>query len=169
MNKIEASLPVLIGLKFLEYLNDLEDKKFADEELSKDVDALRSRLVIAYQSLNSFDEYYSEVKSGNLEWSPPHKSELFWKDNASRLLDHNCEVLKLLSGLLNSSSDPAILSIALHDINMFLAHYSLSVRVIDTIGIKSRVMMLISHENSDVRYNALSAMQTYMKRQLNQS
>jgi V-type H+-transporting ATPase subunit H len=43
---------------------------------------------------SSFDEYSSEVKSGRLEWSPVHKSEKFWHENASRLNEKNFELLK---------------------------------------------------------------------------
>lgn len=44
--------------------------------------------------LSSFDEYSSELKSGRLEWSPVHKSEKFWRENAVRLNEKNYELLK---------------------------------------------------------------------------
>lgn len=43
---------------------------------------------------SSFDEYSSELKSGRLEWSPVHKSEKFWRENAARLNEKNYELLK---------------------------------------------------------------------------
>lgn len=43
---------------------------------------------------SSFDEYSSELKSGRLEWSPVHKSEKFWRENAVRLNEKNYELLK---------------------------------------------------------------------------
>ena len=43
---------------------------------------------------SSFDEYSSEVKSGRLEWSPVHKSERFWRENAIRLNENNYSLLK---------------------------------------------------------------------------
>ena len=48
---------------------------------------------------SSFDEYSSEVKSGRLEWSPVHKSEKFWHENAARLNEKNFELLKYVSSL----------------------------------------------------------------------
>ncbi len=45
-------------------------------------------------SCSSFDEYSSELKSGRLEWSPVHKSEKFWRENAVRLNEKNYELLK---------------------------------------------------------------------------
>jgi len=34
------------------------------------------------------------VKSGRLEWSPVHRSEKFWHENAARLNEKNFELLK---------------------------------------------------------------------------
>lgn len=57
----------------------------------------RKRLPIDSMSFSvhsSFDEYSSELKSGRLEWSPVHKSEKFWRENAVRLNEKNYELLK---------------------------------------------------------------------------
>ena len=43
---------------------------------------------------STFDEYASEVRSGKLEWSPPHLSEQFWKQNAGRLNEKDFELLR---------------------------------------------------------------------------
>ena len=45
-------------------------------------------------AFSSFDEYSTELKSGRLEWSPVHKSEKFWRENAGRLNEKNYELLK---------------------------------------------------------------------------
>lgn len=42
----------------------------------------------------TYDEYSSELTSGHLSWTPVHESELFWKENASKLNDKNYEQLK---------------------------------------------------------------------------
>lgn len=53
------------------------------------------RFIYSYILINSsFDEYSSELKSGRLEWSPVHKSEKFWRENAVRLNEKNYELLK---------------------------------------------------------------------------
>lgn len=31
---------------------------------------------------SSFEMYKKEIMSGNLDWTPVHKSERFWKENA---------------------------------------------------------------------------------------
>ena len=42
----------------------------------------------------TYDEYTSELASGHLSWSPVHESELFWKENATKLNDKDYEQLK---------------------------------------------------------------------------
>ena len=49
---------------------------------------------VVFVHFSSFDEYTTEVKSGRLEWSPVHKSERFWRENAARLNEKNYELLK---------------------------------------------------------------------------
>ena len=72
---------------------------------------------------SSFDEYSSEVKSGRLEWSPVHRSDRFWRENAGRLNDKNYELLKILIHLLETSKDPLVLCVANHDIGEYVRHY----------------------------------------------
>jgi V-type H+-transporting ATPase subunit H len=52
---------------------------------------------------SSYDEYVTEIRSGRLEWSPVHRSEKFWRENADRLNEKNYELLKILIHLLESS------------------------------------------------------------------
>ena len=65
-----------------------------------DLSGFRIELASIHANVNfctftsSFDEYSTEVKSGRLEWSPVHKSEKFWRENAARLNEKNYELLK---------------------------------------------------------------------------
>lgn len=80
--------------------------------------------IIAYEtSFSSYDEYVTEVRSGRLEWSPVHRSEKFWRENADRLNEKNYELLKILIHLLESSQDPLILSVASFDLGEYVRHY----------------------------------------------
>ncbi|PJF16840.1 V-type proton ATPase subunit H-like protein [Paramicrosporidium saccamoebae] len=156
------AVPVMVGAKVLEYLESIAEGKIADEEVSLDVSVLKDELMRAYQSLNSFDEYASELKSGKLEWSPPHKSELFWRDNAPRLAENNLELLKILGRLLEPSNNPQVLAIAAGDIGMYVSFHAVGRQNLDKLGIKQKIMSLISHPDSEVRFQALSSMQKYM-------
>jgi hypothetical protein len=90
----EAILPILIGSRAYDFVMNCVKKNYADQDLNEDLHYVSGELEQAIQKLSTFDEYSSEVKSGNLEWTPPHKSLLFWKDNASRLNDNNGELLR---------------------------------------------------------------------------
>ena len=43
---------------------------------------------------STYDEYRSELLSGHLSWTPVHESDLFWKENATKLNDKDHELLK---------------------------------------------------------------------------
>ena len=45
-------------------------------------------------SPRTYDEYSSELVSGHLSWTPVHDSELFWKENATKLNDKDYAQLK---------------------------------------------------------------------------
>lgn len=87
-------LPVLIGSRALEFITNCVKKNFTDPDLSVDLHHVLEELERAITKLTTFDEYANEVKSGILDWTPPHKSILFWKDNASRLHENHGELLK---------------------------------------------------------------------------
>jgi len=72
---------------------------------------------------SSFDGYETEVKSGQLEWSPVHRSVQFWQENAPRLNEKNHELLRILIHLLEISRDPLVLCVASFDVGEYLRHY----------------------------------------------
>ncbi|KAK9685953.1 H(+)-transporting V1 sector ATPase subunit H, partial [Basidiobolus ranarum] len=107
-------------------------------------------------------EYVSELDSGKLSWSPPHQSEQFWVQNSSRLNENDYELLRRLGRLLVTSSDPLVLAVGAHDVGQYVKHFANGKKVIQDIGTKQRIMELMVHENSDVRYQALLAVQKLM-------
>ena len=84
----------MVQCKVLKQLQLLEGRKFDDPDITEDIEYLNEHLQNSVQDLSSFDEYSTEVKSGRLEWSPVHKSERFWRENAGRLNEHNYQLLK---------------------------------------------------------------------------
>ena len=68
-----------------------EDLQFIKEELGKSLVNLTYLLLFNYRT---FDVYEAEIKSGNLEWSPTHLSDNFWKTHASKLNDNDHELLR---------------------------------------------------------------------------
>jgi len=84
---------------------------------------------------------------------------MFWKENATKLNDNNYQQLKLLVGLLENSQDPLVLAVASHDIGQYVKHYERGKKILTDFGAKTRVMELMSHGDSDVRYHALISVQ----------
>ncbi|MBN3321741.1 VATH ATPase, partial [Atractosteus spatula] len=152
----------MIQCKVLKQLENLDQQKYDDEDISDDIKFLLEKLGESVQDLSSFDEYSSELKSGRLEWSPVHKSEKFWRENAVRLNEKNYELLKILTRLLEVSDDPQVLAVAAHDVGEYVRHYPRGKRVIEQLGGKQLVMNHMHHEDQQVRYNALLAVQKLM-------
>nr|XP_032817656.1 V-type proton ATPase subunit H-like isoform X3 [Petromyzon marinus] len=152
----------MIQCKVLKQLENLEQQKFEDEDVVEDIKFMLEKLGESVHDLSSFDEYSAELKAGRLEWSPVHKSEKFWRENAARLNEKNYELLKILNHLLQASDDPQVLSVAAHDIGEYVRHYPRGKKIIEQLGCKQLVMGLMHHVDTDVRYNALLAVQKFM-------
>lgn len=154
-----ANLPAMLVCQLLPFIKNLATRKWSDEDILEDVRFLKDELNTRFQSLTTYDEYISELSSGHLSWTPVHESEDFWKENATRLNDKNFEQLKILVNLLKESSDVTVLAVAAHDIGQYVKHYERGKIPITDLGGKARVMELMSHPNSDVRYRALLSVQ----------
>ncbi|XP_059485741.1 V-type proton ATPase subunit H isoform X2 [Neocloeon triangulifer] len=152
----------MVHCKVLKQLSILEQRKFDDEDIASDIEFLNEKLHNSVQDLSSFDEYATELKSGRLEWSPVHKSAKFWRENAGRLNEKNHELLHILIKILETSRDPLKLSVASFDIGEYVRHYPRGKNVIEQLGAKQLVMQLLGHEDYNVRYEALLAVQKLM-------
>ena len=113
----------MVQCKVMKQLEFLEQRKFEDEDIQSDIEFLKEKMEISLQDLSSYDEYVTEVRSGRLEWSPVHRSEKFWRENAHKLNDANYELLKILIQLLQTATDPLILSVACFDLGEYVRHY----------------------------------------------
>lgn len=152
----------MVRHKVVKQLELLEARKWEDPDLEEDITWISQKLESSVHDLSSFDEYVSEVKSGNLEWSPVHKTDRFWRENAMRLNEHNYELLKILVRLLETSRDALVLSVAAHDIGEYVRYYPRGKNIIEQLGAKQRVMQYLTHEDPNVRYEALIAVQKLM-------
>ncbi|CAO1364790.1 unnamed protein product [Diamesa tonsa] len=152
----------MVQCKVLKQLSILEQRRFDDEDITGDVEFLTEKLQNSVQDLSSFDEYSTEIKSGRLEWSPVHKSAKFWRENAQRLNEKNYELLRILIHLLDTNKDPLVLSVACFDIGEYVRHYPRGKHVIEQLNGKQLVMQLLGHDDPNVRYEALLAVQKLM-------
>jgi len=154
-----ANLPAMLVAQLLPFVKNLSTRKWSDEDIVEDVLFLRDELSARFESLTTYDEYSSELQSGHLSWTPVHESDTFWKENATKLNDNNYQQLKLLVELLKSSQDPLVLAVASHDIGQYVKRYEQGKKILTDLGAKTRVMELMSHSDSDVRYHALVSVQ----------
>jgi len=76
----------------------------------------------------TFDEYSSELESGHLSWTPPHRNEEFWRENATKLTEQNNKLLKILARLLATSKDPIVLAVGCHDIGQLVKQVPKAIR-----------------------------------------
>ncbi|KAH8833511.1 armadillo-type protein [Flagelloscypha sp. PMI_526] len=153
------NLPTMLVARLLPFSKNLAGRKWSDEDIVEDVQFLRDELTLNFQSLTNYDEYTSELSSGHLSWTPVHESEDFWKENASKLNDRDCEQLKILVKLLKESNDALVLAVATHDIGQYVKHCDRGKKLVTDLGGKTRVMELMTHADSDVRYRALLSVQ----------
>ncbi|KAL7055029.1 hypothetical protein AAHC03_024273 [Spirometra sp. Aus1] len=153
----------LVQCKVLKRLELLAQKDFShDPEMTDDMKFLQETLKTSVQDVSSLEEYTTELTSGRLEWSPVHKSEKFWRENADKFTEKNYELLKMLVYIMEHSTEPLILSVAAYDVGEFVRHYPRGKQVIDQLGGKHLVMSLLQHADASVRYNALLALQKIM-------
>lgn len=160
----EANLPTMLVTQLLPFVKSLSARKWSDDEIAEDLEYLKNELTERFQSLTTFDEYVSELRSGILTWSPPHQSEQFWKQNVTKLNERDYEYLKLLSKILITSKDPVALAVAAHDIGQYVKFYASGKKVVEDIGAKQRVMELMTYDDADVRYQSLLSVQKLLLR-----
>ena len=113
----------MIQCKVSKTIELLGNKDFDDPELQEDLEIITKKLDESVQEISSFDEYSQEVRSHRLEWSPVHKSDKFWRENASRLNENNYELLRILASLLSLENDALVLAVAVHDIGEYVRCY----------------------------------------------
>ncbi|XP_059175247.1 V-type proton ATPase subunit H-like [Physella acuta] len=152
----------MVQCKVLKHLELLDGRQHQDEDVIADLKYLIEKLNESVRNLSSLDEYVTEVKSGRLEWSPVHRSDRFWHENAAQLNENNYELLKILVRLLDTSKDPLVLSVAAHDIGEYVRHYPRGKNVVEQLGGKQLVMQYMMHTDPNVKYEALIAVQKLM-------
>jgi len=153
------NLPAMLVAQLLPFAKNLCTRKWSDDDIIEDVQFLRDELNTNFQSLTTYDEYSSELTSGHLSWTPVHESDDFWKENATKLNDKDYEQLKILVKLLKEATDPLVLAVATHDIGQYVKHCERGKKFVTDMGAKTRVMELMTHGDSDVRYRALLSVQ----------
>ncbi|BBN17967.1 V-type H+-transporting ATPase subunit H [Marchantia polymorpha subsp. ruderalis] len=149
----------LVGLGMPKIIQNLRLQAWSDEDLNAALDELESTLKDSAKELNSFDRYKQEVFSGNLDWTPMHKDQSFWRENIKRFEDDDYQVLRILITILETSRDGKTLAVACSDISQFIQNHPTGRGIVSDLKAKDRVMRLMAHEKPDVAREALLCVQ----------
>ncbi|KAG0046843.1 H(+)-transporting V1 sector ATPase subunit H [Gryganskiella cystojenkinii] len=153
----ESNLAAMAAVKLLTFTENLSTRKWSDGEILEDVNYLKAELEENFQTLTTFEVYQAELQSGRLTWSPPHQSDLFWTKNWRELKKENYALLRILARLLSTANDTVVLSVAANDIGQYVKRDPSSRKFLQEIGVKQRIMELMSHPDQEVRYNSVNA------------
>ncbi|KAK3815068.1 MAG: ATPase V1 complex subunit H [Benniella sp.] len=156
-NAPEANLAAMAAAKLLAFTENLSTRKWSDGDILEDVNYLKAELEENFQTLTTFEVYQAELLSGRLTWSPPHRSDLFWTKNWRELKKDNYKLLRVLARLLSTAVDPLVLSVAASDIGHYVKRDPSSKKFLQEIGVKQRIMELMSNADEEVRYNSVNA------------
>ena len=67
----------------------IQQSQLEDQEIVEDLEFLDKKLETMVLDVSSFDEYTLELTSNRLSWTPAHKSDKFWRENAQKLNENN--------------------------------------------------------------------------------
>lgn len=139
-------------------LQSLNNKKWGDEDIISDLEKLTASVSTAMNNMSSWQRYTKELQSRNLEWSPVHKNERFWRENVEKFQDQSAACLKILHECLSSPS-PLVKSVACFDLGEFARFHPQGKQVLQKMEIKIDIMKLMSDADPAVRKEALFAVQ----------
>ena len=72
----------------------MQQSQIEDQDIVEDIEFLNKKLETLVMDVSTFDEYTLEITSNRLNWSPAHKSDKFWRENAQRLNENNFFLVK---------------------------------------------------------------------------
>lgn len=154
----------MVGAGLVSALQSLCFRRWNDEDIRDDLGVLAEALESELASMSNFDVYRAEVLSGGLEWTPAHRDDTFWEENAEKLERNNQEVLRCLVRLLHQSTDETVLAVACNDLAQFMKHNQRGRIIMQSLGVKGRLMELMVTGEGEARRYALNCVQVLMIR-----
>jgi len=158
---IEKNNEQMLEAGILRPLANLGAKSWGDEDLKEDVTTITAELQKDIVNLSSYDVYKAEVLAGDLDWTPVHRSEKFWRENAIHLEEEDNRVLLALRELLKSA-DPKVVAIACFDVGEFARFHPRGKIILQKLDMKVPIMTLMESKDAEVKKNALLAVQKLM-------
>jgi V-type H+-transporting ATPase subunit H len=163
MLEVQTFVQEMVSVGLYRSLKRLEKRKFADSDIPTVLGSIRERLDSEIILLSSFDQYYQEVRTGRLDWTPAHKSEKFWRENMERFEAKDFEVVRELAKLLDTSIDNRTVAVVCHDLGEFSRLHPRGKKIIRNLSVKEKIMrMMTTHNDEEVRKEALVCIQKMM-------
>uniref|UniRef100_M4BUC0 ATPase V1 complex subunit H C-terminal domain-containing protein n=1 Tax=Hyaloperonospora arabidopsidis (strain Emoy2) TaxID=559515 RepID=M4BUC0_HYAAE len=150
----------MIESGLMKTLNNMRERKWADEDIVKGIQAVRDVLIREYKELNTMERYEKELRTGTLNWGLLH-TDKFWKDNFMTFEKKEFELIRLLIDLLESDK-PRTVAVALFDVGEFVRFYPNGKHIAKRLGAKRVAMKLMTHENGEVQKHALQCISKMM-------
>ena len=147
-------------------LGNLAGRHYGDPELVEDLDALKEMLEEYTRTKTTFDEYAAEIKTGHLRWSPPHRSAMFWAENARKIFEYEKgEIPRKIAEIMAKpwDQDKAVLAIACNDIGCLVREVPEKRRQLEKLGLKRRIMELMGDTDENVKWESLRALGAWLK------
>jgi V-type H+-transporting ATPase subunit H len=144
----------------------LGSRHLSDTDLLEDLESLKTMLEDYTKTKTTFDEYVAEVRSGHLRWSPPHRSQVFWAENARKILElDGGEIPRKLAEIMQKpwDNDKQVLAIACNDIGALVKEVPEKRYQLEKVGLKRRVMELMQSDDEEVRWESLRALGGWLK------
>jgi len=161
MNRSNKFISEMVNVSVPKTLSSLTKRNFEDSDIADDVKTLYEALDLHIDELSSFDEYRQEVLGGQLEWSPVHTSEKFWKENLAKLEQNNFYILRELVKLLDQSNSQN-LAIACHDLGQFVQFHPRGKKILTDLNAKNKIIELMEWPDDTVKKHALLCTQKIM-------
>lgn len=157
----QGFVSAMISVSIPKTLLLLKKRNFEDADISEIINDISDSITVKMDELSSFDEYRQEVLSGNLQWTPVHTSQKFWKENVKKLQEDDFRMLRALAKMLENSENQNEnnLAIACHDLGMFIQFHPRGKRIITEIGAKHSIISLCENPSQEVKKQALSTTQ----------
>ncbi|CRK23297.1 hypothetical protein BN1723_012931, partial [Verticillium longisporum] len=159
-------LPTAVLARLPALLTNVSGRHMTDPDLLEDLASLKELLEEYAKTKTNFDEYVAEVLSGHLRWSPPHRSQVFWAENARKILDHDKgDIPRRLAEIMKTpwDSDKQVLAIACNDVGALVREVPERRYQLEKLGLKTRVMELMGEADESVRWESLRALGGWLK------
>jgi len=150
----------MIDCDILKTLQTLKDRKWGDDDIANDVNAVRDSLMKNFRLLSSLERYEKEIKSKQL--SPGHlHSEKFWREHVTEFEKGDFYLIRELIDLLRVGNMDSM-AIACSDLGEFVRFYSSGRQVCKNLKAKEALLPLLDHHNENVKKEALLAVSKMM-------